>query len=213
MSVGTDWGSVAAALITAWERTGDAKYRDKLVTSMKSIAALSHGWFSGEGGYDPDTGRFFPLDDRFNVTHLSIVFGGFEVNAELAQLLDVPEYERTWLQYCELYNAPAAAQQAALGQPLGPHNLGQGHSRLTAYAAWKENKPDLAARAWAEFFRGAAGLKMLPEPFPVRRLDGPLVLKPVDEIGVTTNAVNQWALAAIECLGLVGDKIPAQIPQ
>jgi hypothetical protein len=213
MSVGTDWGSVAAALITAWERTGDTKYRDKLVTSMKSIAALTHGWFSGEGGYDPDTGRFFPINDKFNVSHLSIVFGGAEVNAELLQLLDVPEYEHTWLQYCELYNAPAAEQQKALGQPLGPLNLGQGHSRLTAYAAWREHNPELAARAWKEFYGAAAGLKMLPEPFPERRLEGPQVLNPVNEIDVSTNAVAQWGLAAIECLSLVGDQIPAQPPQ
>jgi hypothetical protein len=41
MSVGTGWGSVGAAPVTAWERTGDTKYRDKLVTGMKTIAALS----------------------------------------------------------------------------------------------------------------------------------------------------------------------------
>jgi hypothetical protein len=37
-------------------------------------------------------------------------------------------------------------------------------------------------------------------------------LNPVKEIGVTTNAVAQFGLAAIEDLGLVGDKIPAQVP-
>jgi hypothetical protein len=198
--------------VTAWERTGDSRYRDKLVTSMKTIARLPHGWFSGSGGYDPETGRFFPAGDKMDVSHLSVVFGGFEINAELLQLLDVPEYEHTWLQYCELYNAPPDVQRRALGEPLEKLNLGQGHSRLTAYAAWKEKDPQLAARAWKEFFGGAAGLKLLPEPFPVRRLEGPDVLNPVNEIGVTTNAVAQWGLAAIECLGLVGDKISEQPP-
>jgi hypothetical protein len=47
----------------------------------------------------------------------------------------------------------------------------------------------------------------------MRRLEGPAVLGPVNEINVTTNAVAQWGLAAIECLGLVGDKIPPQPPQ
>jgi hypothetical protein len=209
MSVGTDWGSVAAAQITAWERTGDTKYRDKLVTSMKSIAALPHGWFSGEGGYDPATGKFFAMNDKMDVSHLSVVFGGFEVNAELLQLLDVPEYAKTWLEYCKMYNASPDAQQAELGQVLGPLNLGQGHSRLTAYAAWKLHDPALAARAWSEFLGGAAGLKLLPEPFTERQITGPAVLSPVNEIDVSTNAVNQWALAAIECMALVGDQAPA----
>ena len=214
MSVGTDFGSVAAAQITAWERSGDTKYRDKLVTSMKSIAALPHGWFSGEGGYFPATGKFVASGTNFNVGHLSVVFGGFEVNAELLQLLSVPEYEKTWLQYCTLYNATAAEQQAALGQSLGSLNLRQGHSRLTAYAAWKTQNADLAARAWGEFLGGVAGLKLTPQPFTERKFDGPLVLNPVNELNlgkdvVSTNAVNQWALAAIQVMALVGDKAPA----
>jgi len=208
MSVGTDWGSVAAALITAWERTGDTQYRDKLITSMKSIAGLTHGWFSGGGGYDPATGRFYPLDDKLDVGHLSIVFGGFEVNAELAQLINVPEYHATWLKYCELYNASPDEQQKALGQPLGKLNLAQGHSRLTAYAASEEHSPVLALRAWKEFYAGVAGLKMVPEPFPLRAVYPPNVLAPVNEIDVSTNAVNQWSLAAIEDLALVGDQLP-----
>ena len=36
------------------------------------------------------------------VSHLSAVFGLVEVCAELIALLDVPEFERAWLQYCEL---------------------------------------------------------------------------------------------------------------
>jgi hypothetical protein len=210
MSVGTDFGSVAAALITAWERTGDTKYRDKLTTNMKSIAGLAHGWFSGGGGYNPETGRFYPLGNQFEVGHLSIVFGGFEVNAELAQLIDVPEYHATWLKYCELYNAGSAEQIKELGQDLGKLNLQQGHSRLTAYAAQEEHSPALAARAWKEFFAGVAGLKMVPQPFPLRRVEPPNVLAPVNEIDVSTNAVNQWSLAAIEDLALVGDQIPPE---
>jgi hypothetical protein len=212
LTVGTDWGSVSAALMTAWERTGDAKYKDKLVTSMKSIAGLKHGWFTGSGGYDPETGRFYTERDGMDVGHLSIVFGGFEMNAELLQNLDVPEYEKTWVSYCRLYNATPEEQQAALGAPLGKLNLAQGHSRATAYAAWKTHDDALAARAWKEFFAGVAGLKIMREPFPVRYLTGPEVLNPVKEIGVTTNAVAQFGLAAIEDLGLVGDKIPAQVP-
>jgi hypothetical protein len=213
MNIGTDWCSVAAAELTEWERTGDPKYRDKLVNSMKSIAALPHGWFSGEGGYDPNTGLFTPTSDKIEVGHLSVVFGGFEINAELLQLLDVPAYEHTWLQYCELYNAGNDEQARVLGQGLGKLNLGQAHSRLTAYAGWKTKDPKLADRAWNEFFGGAAGLKLLDEPFAVTHVQGPDVLNPIDEITDSTNSVDQWGLAAIECLSLVGDQMPAQVPK
>jgi hypothetical protein len=213
MNIGTDWCSVAAAELTEWERTGDSQWRDKLVYSMKSIAALPHGWFSGDGEYDLATGQFSPTDDKIDVSHLSIVFGGVEVNAELLQLLDVPEYQETWLQYCELYNAGAEEQKRILGQDLGKLNLGQAHSRITAYAAWKTSDPKLADRAWHEFFGGAAGLKLLDKPFPVTRVQGPDVLNPIDEAPVSTNAVDQWSLAAIECLGLVGNEMPASEPK
>ena len=39
LGFGTDWGSLAGAWLTEWERTRDPKMRDRLVASMRSIAA------------------------------------------------------------------------------------------------------------------------------------------------------------------------------
>lgn len=209
VSVGTDWGAVSAAILTAWERTGDNKYRDKLLTSMRSIAALKHGWLSGGGAYDPETGKFTQESEMIDTTHLNILFGALEVNAELVQLLDVPEYTKTWLEYCELYNAGSEEQTRRLGEPLRKVAMGQAHSRLTAYAAWKENSQPLASRAWKEFFAGSQGYRILPKPFPVNHLKGPDVLEPLDEVDITTNETAQFGLAAIECLSLIGKHIPS----
>ncbi len=63
------------------------------------------------------------------------------------------------MQYCTLYNAPPEQQKAALGESLGELNLGQGHSRLTAYAARIKRDPALALRAWEEFYAGRAGFE------------------------------------------------------
>jgi len=56
-------------------------------------------------------------------------------------------------------------------------------------------------------------LKLLDQPFLNTHVKGPDVLNPIDETAVSTNSVNQWGLAAIECLGVVGDQIPAQAPK
>ena len=57
----------------------------------------------------------------------------------------------------------------------------------------------LAKRAWDEFFRE---VNHVPE---VKRIEGPLVLNPVDEAAwVSTNDSAQWGLAAIQNLALVG---------
>jgi hypothetical protein len=210
---GTDWGSLAVIWLTAWERTGDTKWRDKVINGMKTIAAEPKGFFTGSALFDPETGKFqLSQETRASASHLSAVFGQVEVNAELIAMLDEPEFKKAWLQYCELYNAGAAAQQAALGNSLGNLNLGEAHSRLTAYAAAQKNDPALAQRAWNEFFGGAAGYGVRTD-FQVRKIEGPLVLNPVDEAAwVSTNATAQWGLAAIECLALVGDKLPDQLP-
>jgi hypothetical protein len=79
-----------------------------------------------------------------------------------------------------------------------------GHSRLTAYAAWKRKDPALASRAWREF----AGEEK-PRPFRTVRVTGPDALNPVDEVPwVSTNETAQWGLAAIQNLALIGDALP-----
>jgi hypothetical protein len=182
---------------------------------MKTIGGMPHGFFSsGDIRYDIETGRFTlrgaPGPPR--ASHLGAVFGLMEINAELIQLFKVPEFERAWLQYCELFNASPEEQTRQLGQSLGKLNLGEAHSRLTAYAAWKKNDPALAARAWREFFGGAAGLGVHTD-LQLRRIEGPAVLNPVDEgFGMSTNAASQWGLAAIETLALIGDSLPPTAP-
>ena len=47
--------------MTEWERTGDTRYRDKIVSGMDSIAKMRHGLFSGLGvlGYDPQSNMLY----------------------------------------------------------------------------------------------------------------------------------------------------------
>ncbi|QYM77729.1 Tat pathway signal sequence domain protein [Horticoccus luteus] len=207
---GTDWGAISAAWLTEWERTGDPKIRDRLVASMRTIGQQPRGFFTGAGIMDLDTGAFaISKSDKVSVSHLSAVFGLVEVCAELIQLLDVPEFKKAWLDYCELYNASPEEQQRRLGQPLHGLNLQQGHSRLTAYAAKLTGNPALAKRAWREFFRGQGGIRRRGKLAAVR-VTGPAVLRPVDEADfVSTNATAQWGLAAMECLAVTDRSLPA----
>ncbi|HYP15946.1 MAG TPA: Tat pathway signal sequence domain protein, partial [Opitutus sp.] len=210
---GTDWGSAAGAWLTEWERTGDAKMRDRLLASMRSIAAQPRGFFTGGSRMNLNTGEFAISDSqRASVSHLSAVFGLVEVCAELVQLLDEPSFTQAWLDYCELYNAPAEEQTKRFGQPLRGVNLQQGHSRLTAFAARTKGNADLAKRAWDEFYRAEGsegrGRRARAE---AQRLSGPAVLQPVDEAAwVSTNGTAQWGLAAIHCLALAGEALPPE---
>lgn len=209
LGFGTDWGSIAGAWLTEWERTGSREMRDRLVASMRTIGSQPRGFFTGGGRMNLTTGAFdVAKDNALNVSHLSAAFGLPEVCAELIELLKIPEFERAWVQYCTLYNAPADQQKAALGESLGELNLGQGHSRLTAYAASMKRDSELARRAWQEFYAGRAGFKP-DQRFETKPISGPAVTNPVDEAAwVSTNEAAQWGLAAIECLAFASDGLP-----
>jgi hypothetical protein len=209
---GTDWGALSAAWLTEWERTGDAGIRDRLRASMSTIGRQPRGFFSSGGRMNLATGEFdMAADDRASASHLSAVFGLVEVCAELLQLLDVPGFRQAWLDYCELYNAPAEEQTKRLGRPLTDVTLRQGHSRLTAFAAKTKGDAALAQRAWREFFQGEGSEGRGARPrLEVHRVVGPAVLQPVDEaVFISTNGTAQWGLAAIQNLALVGSAIPS----
>lgn len=204
VSFGTDWGAVAAAWLTEWERTGSARYRDRLLASMASIAAQPHGFFTGGGFMDLRTGAF--LIDRegsIAVSHLSAVFGLAEVCSELIRCIPDVAFRKAWLDYCVLYNAPAEVQTQTLGKALGPLNLGQGHARLLGYAGLKLGDAALHPRAWAQFRAGKAGL--VEHDFERVRTRLPEVLHAGEEApGLSTNAAAQWGLALIGLLATSG---------
>jgi hypothetical protein len=202
VAFGTDWGAVAAAWFTEWERSGRPQYRDKLLASMTSIAAQPLGFLAGGGVMDLRTGAYvLDRDKKISVSHLSAVFGLPEICSELIRTVPQAAFRDAWLRYCRLYNASEAQQKAELGQDLGKLNLGQGHARLLAYAAVQWQDKSMLARAWAQFYEGRAGLK--ERDLVSRRVKPPLVLTDVEEApSLSTNAVAQWGLGALGMLAL-----------
>ncbi len=205
---GTDWCSLVANWLTEWERTGNTRWRDKILRGMEGIAGMPHGFFSATpAGYEPvgpHEGALHNIaGNQVSASHLNAVFGAVEILAEMIELTDLPGFERAWLQYCELYNAPKDEQVRMLGRPHGGSPvLSVGHSRLTAYAAWKKQDPALARRAWREF---AGDTRSHARPLKTQHVAGPAVLNPVDEAPwISTNDTAQWSLAAIQNLALVG---------
>jgi len=209
ISFGTDWGSLAGAWLTEWERTGDPRMLGRLSESMRTIGAQPNGFFSTGATINLETGAFaVPKESGVEASHLNAVFGLVEVCAELIQLIDIPAFRAAWLEYCIYYNASPAEQAKRFGRALKDIGLQQGHSRLTAYAARKNSDPALAKRAWAEFNHGGGGQRSAGR-FETKRIAGPAVLRSEDEAAyVSTNSTAQWGLAAIECLALVGEAQP-----
>ncbi|WP_290859429.1 hypothetical protein [Hamadaea sp.] len=215
IGLGTDWGALAAAWLTRWERHGDAQARDRLLGTMAGIGALPHGFLTGEALFDLVTGDLRAARPGISVSHLSAVFGLPEIIAELLDLdLGVPEFEDAWLAYCRLYLASPEQQAAAVGAPLTGVSLVQAHSRLAAYAAARTGDAELAALAWRKFSLDE-GDQLNTNPlqrqaqWQTTRITGPQVLMPVTEASfVSTNDAAQYGLAAIQLLALAADKRP-----
>ncbi len=204
MGVGTDWGSTAANWLTAWERSGNDEYKEKLVNAMKVIGSHPQGFFAGAFGYNVKTQKLVPYEDTGpKLSHLSSVFGLIEISTELLQLLDVPEYKKAWLQYGRLYSAPASEQAEVLGKRMKGNSLTVAHSRLTAYVAAQENDEALAKRAWREFNKASSQGAIQTDC-----IAGPRTLNSVDEAAwLATNDASQWGLAAIQNLALIKDAL------
>jgi hypothetical protein len=201
---GMVWGAIAPAWLAEWERTGDTRWRDRLVAGMDSIARLPHGWFGASAPYDPKTGRFTDGGGGMRFSTLNGIFGIIELNSELLTLVEVPAYRKAWLAYCRYYNAPKEALVAYLGKEPSGRSMVGAHSRATAYAARQEGDAALGLRAWKEFFTDARYGPIVPNPV---RVSGPAVLRPiVEETGYSTNGAVTWGLAAIQNLALIGDR-------
>ncbi|KNG88864.1 hypothetical protein ANOM_003689 [Aspergillus nomiae NRRL 13137] len=217
-SLGTDWAGLAAGWLIEWERRGPRwqEAKKKLTGTAKGIASFKNGFVTGEGLYAISNGTLLPPPTDPNnqgvvsISHLNAVFGMPEVVSELLEYWgdEAPEgLESAWLDYCYYYGATKAEQQARYGESFSGISLIQGHSRLTAYYAKHSNNVTVAERAWKEFYNNTDGFTA-DEPWVSERVNGSAVLIPVDEATwISTNAVAQYGLAAIQDLALVGDAV------
>lgn len=215
ISLGTDWSALAAVWMMEWERRGPQweLYREKLMTSMKGIVGLKNKFVTGQARLHLDTGNISPppadVENRgsVQVSHLSAMFGLVETCAEIGDLEFaeennrdlLKEFQSAWLDYCFYFNGTSSSQISRYGISFPKLILRQGHSRLTAYAARILKDPDLACRAWNEFYEGDGYARSLP--WRTESVSGGKVPLPLKEASwVSTNITALYGLAAIQGL-------------
>ncbi|MFJ8767493.1 exo-rhamnogalacturonan lyase family protein [Streptomyces clavifer] len=210
---GTDWSGLVSAWLTEWERRGPKweKARDRVLSTMETIAAQPNGFVQGTGLYDLDTGRFAIAEKaEVGVSHLSAMFGLVELNAELINMIDMPAFKAAWIDYCRYFNATKAEQAARYGSNFGSLLLFQGHSRQDAYAAAQTGDVTLATRAWKQFYSSTDAWDYKESTdWSTKRIEGPTgPVEGGEAAWVSTNSTALYGLAAIQNLALVGDRMP-----
>ena len=216
---GPDWLAFVSNWMTEWERTGDSKWRDKIVAGVESMLAMPYWLKSGRNlvyGYDPKSGKLFQVSDELGSYNLATIQGGAQVVFELNEFLEHPGWEKMWLQYCRLGSAPAevilrdkeTGNEGADARYVGEQGASsQGTPRLAAYAYWKTKNVAFAKLATASLLRFGGGA------VTTTRVEGPLALNPVDEAPrISTNGAAQSGLSAIEILELCADQLPTEVP-
>jgi hypothetical protein len=211
---GPDWLSLVGNWMTEWERTGDPRWRDRILTGVRDIAKMKYGAFSGWAGafgFDPRSAHLYYLGGEFQEsTHLTTIMGGGEMAFELSDLLRDTSWDRIWLQYAKLYSAPKEEVKAEIGiDKEDPGDNGSSYARLNAWAYRQTGDPKYAERAWTQLLGSGPGARRTGTMFSSSVIPVPEVLRPLTEIpSVSTNTTSQWSLNAIELLELAGDRMP-----
>lgn len=190
LRIGPDWLAYAGNWMTEWERTGNTKYRDKIIAGMKSICKLPSRLFTGPLalGFDPATGVITSeCDPKLQTTnHLMTIMGGFELMNEMMEVIPDPVWDDAWLEHATLYKQKSREIK---------HNFFR-VSRLQAYSAWKRADKDKAAEAWHDLLTTSEH-HAAPRP-EVKVVEVPEVPAPLHEMTpVSTNDAALWSLDAI----------------
>ena len=239
--IGPDWFAFAGNWMTEWERTGDVRWRDRILAGVDSILAMPYWLESGQRnglnpdlrsggigplkgggaqlvGYDAATGKLTAIRDPLTKGsvpvsyNLATIQGGAEVMFELLPLLGRTDFTTAWLQYCRLGSAPANV--LTLDRKTGTEGAD------ARYALTGQSGPRLAAYAYAGTKDPAFAQKAIAELLSLgggsakaHPLMGPAALNAIEEAPeVSTNEAAQTGLTTIEVLELCRDQLPTAAP-
>ncbi len=242
LRIGPDWFALAGNWMTAWERTGDTRWRNRILAGVDSIMAMPYwlqtgqrnglnpdipggaiGPLRGGGGaqvvgYDIATGKLTAIRDPLTKTplpasyNLATIMGGGEVMFELVPLLGRKDFEKAWAQYCRIGGAPADV--------LTRDKETGSEGNDARYILAEQSGPRLAAYAYAQTMSPAFAEKAITGALSrgggianPKLLNGPDVLKSTEEaLEVNTNEATQTGLTIIEMLELCKDRLPTEAP-
>jgi len=210
---GPDWFALASNWMTEWERTGDEKWKDRIVRGLTDISNMPKGMLSGSFfGYDPATDKLTHIGgDLTGSYHLVSIMGGAEFIFELDDLIEHKKWSKAWLLFCISYNAPVEKRNALLGTSAKSKyfNYPIWHSRLTAFAGYKLQDEELSSNAWEEFLYGKQVEGGTTLPLKLETIAPPHVINTVKDTPImSTNHVSQWALNFFQVMALADDQAP-----
>ncbi|MBR3585673.1 MAG: hypothetical protein IKO00_06625 [Oscillospiraceae bacterium] len=210
---GPDWAALVSDWMTAYERTLDSVWREKIEAGLAELRKTPLGLTSGpEFGFDPETARLYYEGEKENRgMHLQACMGETEVWLETAEALDLPELaEMTARNGRFFFLSPEERNKESDGLLHDRQFGGTIYSaEMQAWAARQEKDDAMARSIWRNLL-SLLYVENHPEGFrPVpygTREDG----TPLTEIPwITTNFTSQWCLKTI----VTSEFIPEERPK
>jgi hypothetical protein len=190
---GPDWLAFASNWMTEWERTGDTRYRDYVLTGMQGLGAAPEALIKRLAfGYDPKTKKIWDIGEpNIGADHFIMIFGGDQIAFELMQLIDCPEFSKAWEGLCTAWVTDSRRAGAA-------------QIRAIAYAARAKNDPALAKIAWRMLADSLREHNSERFPAKLSLIQDPDIPEPILENPYSDPAgTAQWALNIITATELL----------
>lgn len=214
---GPDWSSLCSNWLTEWERTGDTRYRDKMLVGMEDIRNAPLQLVSGpDFEFDPATVHLHYIGERTTGgTHLQICMGAPSIWSEMAGLLEDDSWRKMMADYGRFYFLPDDEKQKESNGLIGSREFSLPFmaASMGAYGA-AYLKDDLTARrTWAVLLHTMLDGKN-SEGFAVKKTPDLGNQAELTEIPwISTNFVAQFGLNTIMVLDFIRDHLPATIDE
>lgn len=210
---GPDIMAFCSNWFTRWERYEDLEYRDKLFKTLDFLKGNNNRFIAGKVfGYNALKTEYVETGLSHKDDHFHYCFGSQFIWVEIAEALNDDVLKKMCISLGE-FHSPFSKNKDEVMKYWNVEginlNMSLYHTGLGAFAAKETRNSALAEEVW----------NVLMDPkktwmtFPVKTEKVFESEYPIDvnEIkSVSTNAMSQWTINAIMCLGLIGNKIPKE---
>lgn len=208
---GPDWSSLCSNWMTEWERTGDTKYRDKIMIGLSDIKKAPLKLSSGpDFEFDPKTVHLRYIGERTTGgCHLQVCMGAPLVWMEAAELLEDEEFKQMIADHGRLSFMTKEERTAATKGLMKDREYAYlfMFSAMGAYGAWYYKDKALAKKVWRTLFASLFsdnGEGFTPQCVANAGNQAELLEIP----WISTNFTAQWCLNVMMAENLIGAELP-----
>jgi hypothetical protein len=214
---GPDWSALCSNWMMEWERTGDTKYRDKILTGMQDIKAAPLKLISGpDFEFDPANVHLRYIGERATGgTHLQICMGAPQIWMEMADLLDDAQWKQMMAEYGRFYYLPREEQLKESDNIIGNREFSLPFmaAAMAAYGAVYLKDEVLASRTWRYLLHAMMHEGNHQGFQTVTVADGGNQQLLQEIPWISTNFVAQWCLNVIVALRFIKGKLPKTLEE